>query len=211
MEERSIAESIFNVTQPESDAERIVDYIHFREYEKERRRLKDKGKRGLVYAESNLGVRMDDHIVTRIIAGILWPRGYNQGRYPLNDAEENQDKIARNMTASLIAEIRINKRFAYLGIITDLLHKDANTGDFENVIFAGRTEKKKNGSEKLVDLKKDDPRKIWIERRDKRRKALDARTQQTLDNFLRSEADIISLEQQERLFRRRRRAGPGGL
>lgn len=207
IEERSIAEAIWQQTQPETDPERLTDYLHYREYEVERRRIQKKGRRGYVYMDRNIGVRAIDHIVTRLVCGILWPDGFNQGRYPLNEAEGNQDKLARHAIATLIVKIRSDERFAYIGIITDQLHEDPETHDLDNVIFDGRTEKQTPNVENVNRLQEDDPRSIWIQRRQRRTNTSQRITQMTIDNFLRSEAEARDLERQEE-NRRAARRGP---
>jgi hypothetical protein len=209
IEERGVAEEIWQSTQPETDIERFIDYIHYRRYELQRRKLQKHGKRGYVYTDRNLGVRMEDHIVSRIACGVLWPDAFIQGRYPLNGNEANQDKMARSNLAGLIAWVRIDPRCRHVAIITDMLHLDPDTGDKDNVIFEGRTEKKTDKKETIRNLDANDVRVGWVERREARGVALEQRTQQTIDNFLRSEVDNNILERQEQDRRRRRpRGGP---
>lgn len=210
MEERGLAEDIWQTTEPTTDAERGLDYLHYRRYEVERRRLEKQGKKGMVYVDRNIGVRRDDHITSRTLCGVLWPNAFNQGRFPLNEAEENRDKLGRTAVAALLGEIRRNQEYGMLAILSDILHEDPDTKDLENVIFDGRTEKKKKGREKLEDFPKDHPIKIWLKRKSNIRNTQAQSVQLTLENFLRSEMEAIAFERAEADRRRRKRQGGGG-
>ena len=147
-----------------------------------------------------------EHITNRVLKYVLWGMKYGIRFYPRSKEDKWDDRLGSSRLTGVIGKIREKKQYAHFSLISEILHENPQTKDMEFVIFDGITEKTSKKKERR-------PPEIiaeWQENRERLQATINKRTQNTVDNAMRSEVEIEQLERQDydvRNNKRKRRSG----
>jgi hypothetical protein len=127
LEERAKAFAIWKRENSKTISQKIVDYL--------------KGK------------KISHHITERILRGVIFGPKYGMTLFPKNPQEKYFDVIGQIRMSHLISSIRLNPKFKWVSVSTEIASPNPDTQDLEYVIFdfAAEQGRKINRTESLTE------------------------------------------------------------
>lgn len=164
IEQRAEAEEIWRLKKPKNELWKLAYYIQ--------------------------GKTIDDHLVRRVVQGVMFGLKYGAKYYPQTNEEKYLDGRGGNRLATLLGKLREDPQFGFISIGTELIHENPDTGDFEFIICDLTT---MNASDRKQ-IKPNETAEKWQQIRQKSEATHVDRTTKTIDNSMKSKPEREKLE-----------------
>ena len=94
------------------------------------------------------GKTRNDHITTRLLKSVIFKFKYGAFYYPKTEQEKYQDSVGLGQIYQFTYLARHKKKYKYLSLGNEILHKNPDTGDLEYVLVDFNAERSKNSRKK---------------------------------------------------------------